>query len=70
MSRKSSKFTPYIAAFIHFRGVELHGFRINTSDDIATYLKTAVTTLSAVEAHDTVGEAFTVTVAPVQNNGG
>ncbi len=38
---------------------------INTSDDIATYLKSTVTSLSVVEGHDTVGEAYEVTVAAV-----
>ena len=28
LSRKSSKITPYIAAFIYFQGVELHGSRL------------------------------------------
>lgn len=38
---------------------------INTSDDIATYLKNTVTSLSVVEAHDTVDEAYPVTVTAI-----
>jgi hypothetical protein len=41
----------------------LNGATINTSDDIATQLLTLVTKLSDVEAHDTAGEAFAVTVS-------
>jgi len=41
---------------------KLESTDINTSDDIATYLKGKVTSLSDVEAHDTAGEAFVVSV--------
>jgi len=42
---------------------------ITTSDDIATQLKSTITTLALVEAHDTTTEAIGITVAAAQNNG-